>query len=68
MLVLNRKVDQRILIGDDIIIQVTRIRGRYVSLGITAPTGVRILREEIKNDAPSEIPESECPPSMETES
>jgi carbon storage regulator len=47
MLVLTRKVSQQILIGSDITITVVRIEGNHVRLGIEAPAGVSILREEL---------------------
>lgn len=48
MLVLSRFIDQRILIGDNIEITVVDIRGDKVRIGITAPAGVRIDREEVR--------------------
>jgi carbon storage regulator len=51
MLVLKRHIDERIVIGDDIVIQVVRIQGGEggsVRLGITAPPEVRIDREEVR--------------------
>jgi carbon storage regulator len=48
MLVLSREVDERIMIGDDITIQVIEIRGDKVRLGIEAPKDVRVDREEIR--------------------
>jgi len=47
MLVLSRKVDQAIVIGDGIEIQVNRIEGDTVKLGISAPRQVAILRKEL---------------------
>jgi carbon storage regulator len=47
MLVLSRKPSQQILIGSDISITVVRVERNQVRLGITAPAGVPILREEI---------------------
>lgn len=47
MLVLTRRENDKILIGDDIVIEVRRINRSSVSLGITAPTGVVIKREEL---------------------
>lgn len=44
---LGRERDQKILIGDDIIVSVVDIRGDRVRLGIEAPPHVRIDREEI---------------------
>lgn len=47
MLVLTRKVDEKILIGDDIVITVLESRGDVVRIGIEAPRGITIQREEV---------------------
>jgi len=47
MLVLSRKKNEKIVIGDDIEIMVVEIRGDKVRLGINAPEKVSIHREEI---------------------
>ena len=47
MLVLSRKLSQQILIGSDITITVARIEGNHVRLGIEAPAGVSVLRDEL---------------------
>lgn len=47
MLILNRKVDQGIVIGEDIRIVVVDVRGGLVKLGIEADKSVRVLREEL---------------------
>lgn len=47
MLTLTRKIGQKILIGDGIEIVVREIRGRQVRLGITAPGGLPVYREEL---------------------
>ncbi|WP_439691493.1 carbon storage regulator CsrA [Curtobacterium sp. SP.BCo] len=47
MLVLTRKVGERILVGDDIVITVLDSRGDGVRIGIDAPRGVKIQREEV---------------------
>lgn len=47
MLVLTRKLDERIFIGDDIIITVVSVRGDQVRLGIDAPRHIRVDREEV---------------------
>ena len=47
MLVLSRKKDERIMVGDDIVITVVRIDQHVVRLGITAPKDHVIAREEL---------------------
>jgi carbon storage regulator len=47
MLVLTRKIGEEIIIGGNIRVTVTAIRGNQVRLGITAPREVRVNREEI---------------------
>ena len=47
MLVLSRKRDEKIIIGDDIQVTVIDVRGKYVRLGIDAPPSVRIVRDEL---------------------
>lgn len=49
MLVITRKADDEIVIGDDIRIVVTRIQGDRVRIGIDAPKHVRVDRAEIAN-------------------
>ena len=48
MLVLSRKVGQRILIGDDISITIVRIAQGGVRIGIEAPRELSVVREELK--------------------
>jgi carbon storage regulator CsrA len=47
MLVLTRKQQEKIRIGDDIVITVLRMKGKYVRLGIEAPSNVQVLRGEL---------------------
>ena len=47
MLVLTRRKDEAILIGDDIIVKILSIDGGQVKVGITAPETVVILRTEL---------------------
>ena len=46
MLTLTRKAGQKIRIGDKIEIVAREVRGRQVRLGITAPEGPQVYREE----------------------
>jgi len=48
-LILQRKVGERIAIGDDIVLQVAAIRGDKVRLAITAPKETTVHRMEIYN-------------------
>ena len=52
MLVLSRKIGERIIINDNVTVEVLQIMGNRVRLGITAPTGVPILREELVTAPP----------------
>jgi carbon storage regulator len=47
MLVLTRRANQSIVIGQDVIVTVLEIRGDQVRLGITAPRSVTVHREEV---------------------
>ncbi len=53
MLILTRGVNERIRIGDDIVIVVVEVVHRNrVRLGIEAPRGVKIMRTELIDKAP----------------
>jgi carbon storage regulator len=47
MLVLSRKVGECVVIGEGIVVQVLEGSGRRIRLGIQAPSGVPIRREEL---------------------
>ena len=47
MLILSRKLDESILIGDSITVKVVAIDKGVVKLGIDAPSNIRILRSEL---------------------
>jgi carbon storage regulator len=47
MLVLSRKIGEKLIIGDDITVVVSRISGNRVTIGIEAPPDVRIVRGEL---------------------
>ncbi len=50
MLVLSRKVDESIVIGDNIIIKVISVEKGVVKLGVDAPKNVSIVRNELLED------------------
>jgi carbon storage regulator len=47
MLVVTRKLGERIQIGDDITVTIVRISGNSVRVGIEAPAHMEVVREEI---------------------
>jgi len=47
MLILTRKVDEKIVIGDDISVSVVEIRGDQVRIGVEAPKTVKVFRKEV---------------------
>lgn len=66
MLVLSRKQDEKIIIGDSITLMVVSIQGDKVRLGIEAPKHVSIHREEVyhailKGQVDEESPASSRP-------
>jgi len=49
MLVLSRKVGERILIGENISVTVVRVTGGGVRLGVEAPSNMPVVRQELKD-------------------
>ena len=47
MLVLSRKLGERIMIGDRIVVTVVKLGNGQVRLGIEAPSEIAVFREEI---------------------
>lgn len=55
MLVLSRKVGQKIRIGPQVVIEVLHLPGGRVKLGIEAP-GLKIVRDELPPEDPADVP------------
>lgn len=55
MLVLTRKQQEKIQIGDDVVITILKVKGNSIRVGIEAPKDVRVVR--------GELPKSETPQS-----
>ncbi len=53
MLVLTRKCEEMIQIGDGIVIKIIRTGKNAVKIGIQAPADVRVMRAELCTEAPS---------------
>ena len=47
MLVLTRRANQSIMIGDDVVVTVLDVRGDQIRIGIKAPRSVAVHREEV---------------------
>ncbi len=62
MLVLSRKENEQLMIGDNIVLTITRISGNRVAIGIDAPRDVRVVRGELQRH---ELPAGRSAP-MET--
>ncbi len=50
MLVLSRKVNQKIVIGSEIVVTVLSVKGNRVSIGIEAPRRMGVVRQELLVD------------------
>ena len=60
MLVLSRKIGEKLVIGGNITVVVTRVAGNRVTLGIEAPNDIRVVRGELQ-------PQEEAPLRMRTQ-
>ncbi|MBP7264944.1 MAG: carbon storage regulator CsrA [Spirochaetia bacterium] len=47
MLILTRRLNEKVVIGDGIVVSVVEIRGDQVKLGIEAPRSVKVFRQEV---------------------
>jgi carbon storage regulator len=61
MLVLSRKVGEKIVIGNNITLVVNKVAGNRCSVGIDAPSHVRIVRGELADKSRAVVKEDEGP-------
>ena len=54
MLILSRKLNEKIKIGEDITLTVIELRGDQVKIGVEAPKHVKVFRQEVFNAIQSE--------------
>ena len=47
MLIITRRPGEKIMLGDDVVVEVIEVSGSSVRLGIAAPKSVPVYREEI---------------------
>ncbi|MDR2792793.1 MAG: carbon storage regulator CsrA [Treponema sp.] len=50
MLILSRKVNEKIMIGDDISISIIEIKGDQIRIGVDAPRSVKVFRQEVLSE------------------
>ena len=61
MLVLTRKAGEKIVIDESVVIEVLEIQGNRVRIGIQAPRGITILRQELLLEKSNDLPKLEQP-------
>ncbi len=47
MLILSRKIDEKIKIGDEITLTIIEVKGDQVKIGVEAPKNVKVFRQEV---------------------
>ncbi|MBM4021692.1 MAG: carbon storage regulator [Planctomycetes bacterium] len=55
MLVLSRKENERIRVGESVVVTIVRVSGDKVRIGIEAPPHVRVLRDELESALPGDV-------------
>lgn len=67
MLVLTRKIDESIIIGNDITVSILEVKGNQVKLGIKAPKDISVNRSEVyENIMKENIRASKTPTDLES--
>ncbi len=54
MLILSRKTNQKILIGNDIELTIIEVKGEQVKIGIKAPQEIQVYRQELYKEIQAE--------------
>ena len=62
MLVLTRKLSEKVYIGDEICVTIVRLENGQVRLGIDAPRTISVVRAELRKDGASPAAPSPCEP------
>ncbi len=47
MLIITRRAGEKLMIGEDVVVEIMEIVGNQVRVGIQAPQSIRVYREEI---------------------
>lgn len=47
MLIITRRPGEKVMVGDDVVIEVLEVSGQSVRIGIAAPRAIPVYREEI---------------------
>ncbi|MCX7025069.1 MAG: carbon storage regulator CsrA [Spirochaetes bacterium] len=54
MLILTRKVGEKIIVNDDVVVTLLEIHGDQAKIGVDAPRNVKVYRQEIFNSIQEE--------------
>lgn len=65
MLVLTRREDESIMIGDDIIVKVLDLKENQVKIGIVAPRSIAVHRQEIYDAIQAENAQAAAPEAID---
>lgn len=68
MLILARKIDEKIKIGQDITISIIDVHGDQVKIGVEAPKNVRVFRQEVFDAIQAENKAAAAPTEVKAES
>ncbi len=66
MLILTRKINESIMIGDNIEVVVLEVRGDQVKIGIRAPRSIAVFRTEVYKEIQEQNKKASQTPSLES--